>query len=415
MTCEIPLALYDAAMHEVARALPPRFDASDPAVRVNPYPVYARLRAAAPVCRGGPGQWVISRYTEVAALLNDRRLRNHFPERYYDFTVGSGPAGEFLQNIVLHQDEAKHKSFRRAMAHDFEARTMRNLRDRIARLADAMIVPALDTGFLEVVHDLARPLPTAFICEIIGIPLCDRREISSKTCAVGKAFAPRLSNEDRLAADKAIVYLREYIRDLLQHARGDDGFLSRFESCGSREAWTKAETLDNIIFLFFAGFETTTSLISTACVALVNSPEQLARVRCDSCLIPRAIEEFLRYDAPIQSRLRLVQEPVEIAGRLLKPGRLALLLLGSANHDERQFARPEELDVTRHPNPHLSFGAGEHHCLGATLARLECAIVLERLFFHFKRMEPAGSPVRDTDSPFRTYDRIPVTLGRTGS
>lgn len=399
----------DKSPHE----LPPKFDASDPTVQANPYPTYAQLREAGPVCRGGPGQWVVTRYADVAALLADPRLQNHFPAEYHRLSAGTGPAGEFVQRIVLYQDRPKHMRLRKMMALAFDPGTLRRLRAWISQLVERLLAPASDSGFLEAVNDVALPLPIMVVCEIMGIPPQDRAEIRPWAFDLGKAFAPGAKDENRAAADEAVLWLRRYVADLLGQRRRTpcDDLLSRMLAAEEGDdGVSHEEIVDNALFLFFAGFETTTSLISTGCAALLDHADQLARLRDDPALIPRAIEEFMRYDAPIQSRLRLVREPIHIGGRIIKPGRLLLLLLGSANHDERQFARPEELDVTRTPNPHVSFGGGDHYCLGAGLARLESAIVFEHLLRCFKHLEPAGEAIRSVESPLRTYERVPIAV-----
>jgi cytochrome P450 len=161
-----------------------------------------------------------------------------------------------------------------------------------------------------------------------------------------------------------------------------------------------------VIFLFFAGFETTMNLISGACAMLSQRPADFARLGRDRALVAPAVEEFLRYDAPFQTTLRCTLEPIEVGGQRINKGRVIVLLLGSANHDERQFADPERLDLARSPNPHLSFGGGIHHCFGAALARLEARIVLDRLLDRFARLEPAGDVVRR--ARFRSYVHVPL-------
>jgi cytochrome P450 len=203
-------------------------------------------------------------------------------------------------------------------------------------------------------------------------------------------------------------YLRALIRD--RPRRGDD-LLSRMLDPGDGgDRLSEEEVVDNVVFLFFAGFETTTSMIATGCAALLDHPDELARLREDRSLVSSAVEEFLRWDAPIQSRLRLVLDPIEVHGRTIRPGRALLLLLGSANHDERVFPDAGRLDVGRTPNPHVSFGGGFHHCLGAALARAEGVVVFERLLARFGRLEPGGQAARETESPFRTFSRIPIAV-----
>ncbi|MDM4784583.1 cytochrome P450 [Micromonospora sp. b486] len=168
--------------------------------------------------------------------------------------------------------------------------------------------------------------------------------------------------------------------------------------------------MDNVIFLFFAGFDTTTNLVATGCAALLSRPDVLARLRAEPELVPSAVEEFLRFDAPIQATARLTRAPIEVSGRRINANRLVVLLLAAANRDGRRFARPDELDIARTPNPHVSFSAGPHFCLGATLARLEGAAVFDRIARGLAGFEPAGAPVRRRHMSFRGYDHLPARV-----
>jgi cytochrome P450 len=400
-----------AALHE----LPPKFDASDPSVRENPYPTYARLRTAGRLCRGGPGQWVVTQYDDVAALLGDSRLQNKFPVDYHQLSAGTGPSSEFLERIMLHQDGPEHRRWRRMLMQYFDGAALRSLRARITELVDDLLAPASESGLLEAVEELALPLPAMVMFEILGVPLDHRKEIHFKVLEMGRAFSLTVTPENRAIANEAVTWLRRYTLEVLklrQQKPGDD-LISQMLTGDETPGRNIEEAVDNIVFLFFAGFETTSSVISTGCAALMNHAEQFRKLREDHSLVPRAVEEFMRYDAPIQSRLRYVQQPIEIDGRTIRPGRLLLLLLGSANHDEKQFHRPEELDVTRYPNPHLSFGGGHHYCLGAGLARLEAGIVFAQLVRRFRSLAPASPASRNLEGPFRSYDRIPMAVRPT--
>src|SRR5262249_52156547 len=139
---------------------------------------------------------------------------------------------------------------------------------------------------------------------------------------------------------------------------------------------TRDEVVDNLVFLLFAAYETTVQLIATGLVALLRHPRDMARLRADPSLFPGAVEEFLRYDSPVHSVVRLAREPVGVGGHPIRAGRVVHLFLAAANHDERQFDRPDELDILRSPNPHLSFGGGMHYCMGSALARLQAAVAI---------------------------------------
>ncbi|RJL27218.1 cytochrome P450 [Bailinhaonella thermotolerans] len=395
-----------------AAHLPPRFDPHDPGLHDDPYPVYARLREAGPLCRGGPAQWVVTRYDEVAALLSDPRLGAELPEAYHRLSAGPGPAGDFVQRIMLYKDRPAHVRLRRLMGQGFSPGAVRRLRGRIGELADGLLAPALEAGRMDAAEDLALPLPIMVVCELIGIPPGDRAEVRPRAFDLGRAIAASGDPAGREAADRAVVWLRDYIGGLLAERRVKprDDLLSRLLSAQEGDdRLTAGEIVDNVVFLFFAGFETTTSLLGTGCAALLGHPGVLDRLRDDPGLVPTAVEEFLRHDAPIQSRVRLVREPVTVGGRTLRPGRMLLLLIGSANRDERRFPDPDRLDPARSPNPHVSFGGGPHFCLGAALARAEGEIVFTRLARRVADIAPAGPPVR-SPGPLRAFTRLPVAL-----
>jgi cytochrome P450 len=390
----------------------PKFDLYDRAVISDPYPTYAALRDAGPLSRGGPGQWVVPRYADVSRLMTAHRLSGNFSGEYHRLTIGSGPASEFFQRVILNQDPPDHARVRRLMAQALTPSLARDLAPRIAELVDELLAPALDRQRFDAVSDLGYPLPLRVLGELVGIEAGDLAEVGRRAINIAKAFAAVLSPEDRVAAHDSVEWLYDYIAGLLakrHRARGDD-LLSRLltaEDNGDR--LSEPEIIENVIFILFAGFETTMSLIANGCKALLDQPDQLARLQADPTLVPTAVEEFLRVDAPIQVKLRVVLEPIHFGDRVLRPGRVVVLLLGSANHDERQYSHPERIDVGRYPNHHQSFGGGHHRCIGAALARAEAAAVFDRLARRVATLEPAGPAVRQMRPGFRIYDRLPIT------
>ncbi|MYT29256.1 MULTISPECIES: cytochrome P450 [unclassified Streptomyces] len=397
----------------VLRELLPRFDPLAPDVLDDPYPAYARLRATAPLCRMGPGSYGVTRHKDVATLLKDRRLGSEFPEAYHRASAGDGAAGAFFRRIVLYRDPPDHTRLRRLLGQAFSPRLVRSLEARIGGLVDRLLEPARDTGRFDAVTDLAFPLPVMVVCELMGLSAADRDLIRPRAVDLGKAFAAVVPEEDRSAADAAVTWLREYLDEVLaERARrpGED-LLSRMLAAEEAGATlSHAEIVDNAVFSFFAGFETTMNLLATGCAALLEHPGELARLRADRSQLPSAVEEFLRYDAPIQGTARLVREPVTVGDRTLRPGRVLVLLLGSANRDGEVFRDPDRLDIGRDPNPQVSFGGGMHHCLGAVLARLEGRVVFGRLLDTFAALEPDGPALRRTDSSFRAYGTVPVAV-----
>jgi cytochrome P450 len=291
---------------------------------------------------------------------------------------------------------------------------IRSLHGRMEELVDELLAPALDSGRLDAVADLALPVPVTVICELLGVPSADRDLVRPRAASLVKGFTTFVAREDRSEVHESVNWLRDYVGRLLEERRrcpGEDllSLLAAAEDDG--QSLTPDEIVDNAVFLFFAGFETTKNLIANACVAMLRHPDQAARLRRHPSLMPSAVEEFLRYDAPVQGAGRYTREPIEIGGRTIRQGRVLVLLLGSANHDERQFSDPARLDVGRQPNAHLSFGGGSHFCLGASLARVEGAIALGRLLERFATLEPAGDPVRLPLGNFRSYASVPIAAG----
>ena len=394
-----------------------RYDPLDPDVLENPYPTYKRLRDSGRLSRGGPGQWVATHYDDVAALLHDPRLSHEFPPEYRQFSLGNGPASEFFGRIILTREPPAHTRLRQIMSAAFSASIVRRLHDFIERLVAELLDPALDRGHLDAVADLAYPIPVLVICELIGSPPIDRHEIRPRATDLAKAFGTYVGDADRRAADAAVVWLRNYVALLLDERRkhpGDD-LLSQMLAGKGSDRLTPDEIVDNVVFMFFAGFETTMNVIATGCATFLQYPDAIARLRADASLMPTAVEEVLRYDAPIQSVTRLVLQPIQIGGQTIRPGRALVLILGSANHDERHFNRPELFDITRKPNMHVSFGGGIHHCLGALLARMEAAITFSTLIRRCSSLEPAGAATRRPSVGFRSYASIPLAIRPAGA
>jgi cytochrome P450 len=389
------------------------FDGMGLASLEDPYPVYAELRREGAVRRGGPAIWYVTRYAEVARLLRDRRLGAEFPARYHEFSLGSGPAAEFRRRIVLYRDPPEHTRLRQLMSKAFTPKFVPGLSAQIEEVVDDILSVGLDRGNLDLVEDLAYQLPVAVACELIGIPPVDRHAVRLRAVDLGQAFGVVVSDEDRQRADDAVVWLRDYVAGLIEERRRAPradlvSVLLKAEHSGDR--LTPEEITDNLLFAFFAGFETTVHLIGTGAVALLQHPRELERLRENPSLVPTAVEEFLRYDAPISGVARIVLETVEVDGQRIRPGRVLLLLLGSANRDERQFDEPDRLDVGRSPNHHLSFGGGIHHCMGAALARVETATAFSRLLARTRKFELLGEPEREASSRFRGYAKVPVSL-----
>ncbi|MCI4066444.1 cytochrome P450 [Micromonospora sp. R77] len=386
----------------------PQFDVRAPEVLDDPVPAYARLRAAGAVLPNGPGQWVVPRYREVAELLKDQRLTKTLPEAYYRYTVGDPELSGFLSGQNLGRRNALAA---KVLAGAFSPALVRRLDATMRQQVDDLLAPALAGGELDLVADVALPFPLAVICELLGVPPAERAELWPYAAQLVRAFSDIafLSDQDVGEAVAALRWLRGYLTDLLRRGTGGDDLLTRMAATeAGGERLTPQEIVDNAITVFYAGFETSMGMISNGMVALLRNPDQLARLRERPDLTAPAVEEMLRYEAPIQVTMRSPLEPIQVGGRNIRPGRVLYLLVGSANRDPEQFTDPDRFDIGRTPNPHLSFGAGVYRCVGAALARAEGVAVFDRLLATTRDIGFAGEPVRRPRFNFRTYDRVPL-------
>lgn len=367
----------------------------------DPYATYRDWREAGPLMDGLVG-WGVTRHAEVSALMKDPRMSHAFPVELLQFALGDGSMCDFQYNSVLNREGADHSRLRRLMHRAFTLPLVRKLRDHITELVDGLLDPMLDGEARDIVTDVAFPLPTAVICELLNISDADRDAVAVQAAGFG--------NPD--TGDATIDWLRGYIGDVLADrvADPDGDLLQRMLAAEEGEdRFSHAEIVDNAVLLFFGGFETTKHLITSGTAALLQFPDQQRLLWNQPELARSAVEEFLRFDTPVVNSPRLTTAPIEVGGRVIKEGRFVQLLLACANHDERAFARPDQLDITRDPNPHVSFGGGPHYCLGAMLARLEAEVVFARLAQRSVSIEAAGEPTRLVRG-FGTYSSVPIQL-----
>jgi cytochrome P450 len=411
------------------RLLTPRLDVFDPVIASDPYPVYARLRAEGALCRAGPATVAITRHSEATALLRDHRLGHGRPENMRPAMMvgGLGTADDvlgrvlsaarpdpYLAHLVSAQDPPEHTRVRRllakALGHGVWSRLEQVARSEFTGLLDV----ALDRGRADMVRDVALPLQTRVAGELLGVPETDRAEVARHAAELGRVIILiPFAGAAHDSGEREARWLRDYVSDLLRRRRTRPGgdLLSRLAAVRTGDTrLSDDEIVDNAVFLFFAGFETSVHLLAGGVAALLAFPGEFARLRADPGLAALAVEEFLRYDAPLQWVSRTTKDVVDVGPTRLKPGRFVLILLGSANRDERTFAAPDRLDIARHPNPHLSLGGGAHHCLGAVLARAQGTAVFGQLARRCAAIESAGGPRRRPHPNVRGYLELPVAL-----
>jgi cytochrome P450 len=385
---------------------------SAPAFLADPYPVFARFREEAPVHWVDAWNcWLITRGSDIDATIRDTR-RFKSADRVTR-VIESAPGFSYERLGALHEnfrvgmaqtDPPDHTRVRGLVASAFTPRRIESLRGRIQNLVDGMIdaVVARGEGRIELVGELAFPLPAIVISEMAGFPVADKDRFRDWTWRINQFFF-RSGSVDAAHGDDAnlaILEARGWIRPLLEERRRvphDDllGALIAAEDEGSR--LTEAELLSTAITLFLGGHETTTGLIALGMNALVRHPDQLALLRERPDLVDGAVEEMLRYDAPFQMNLRMLTEDVELGGETLREGDLVRQALGSANRDPERFEDPNAFLVARPPKRHLSFGLGPHFCIGAPLARLQAQIAVATLVRRLPglRLDAAADPAPD--------------------
>ncbi|HSK03715.1 MAG TPA: cytochrome P450 [Kofleriaceae bacterium] len=396
------------------------FNPFSPEFRANPYAQYAALREAGAVIQVPFGGWMVTRYEPVDRVLRSSAFRT--PRGYREAGDPAGPpryapAGKLSLHRrlwLLFQSGDSHARLRKLIMKVFTPRAVRALAPSIEALVGELLAPALERGTMEVIGDLAYPLPATVICELLGVPAADRDLNRTWAAAVAATLEPVCSDAQIEAAEAAMLEWDAYIRELLAARRRTPGeaLLDAMLAVEEDDArLSEDEIAANATFLFLAGHETTTNLIGNGLLALLRHPDQLAKLRGEPGLVENAIEELLRFDSPVQLAPRVALERIEIEGVTLEPEVPILLALACANHDPRRFERPDDLDVTRADPKPLSFGGGAHYCVGAALARLESKYAFEQLVTRTRRIELAADQVTWRPSfSLRGLVALPIAL-----
>jgi cytochrome P450 len=287
------------------------------------------------------------------------------------------------------------------------------MRPHIAELVGSYLDAIAGARDVDLVADLAAPLPVTVICEMLGIPESDRDQLRAWTHAATVLIDPGDNMAEYVPANEAVQAFDDYLTAVIaeRRARPTDDLLSALvlaEEEGDR--LSRQELVSMVTLLFGAGHETTVNLIGNGMRAFLDNPDQWRRVVEDPSLVPSAVEEMLRYDSPVQLTGRNVTEDVELEGDTLRRGQQVTVVLGAANRDPDVFADPDRFDVGRNDNRHLAFGGGIHHCLGAPLARIEAQEAVAALAARFPSLEPAGEPVRRETINLRGLASLPVAI-----
>lgn len=385
----------------------------------NPHELYGRLRADHPVREvilpRGIKVWLVTRYDDVRAVLTDATVskdmlsavplleRHSMSDEPQSFEAEMGLAGH-----MLNSDPPEHTRLRALVNKAFTARRVKQMRGRVERAADELLDAMAAHDEVDLMSAYAFPLPTTVICELLGVPHQDKDEFRDLSVTMTSA-----ARHEQMAA--AAIKMADYLTRLVgsKRERPVDDLLSALVHARCDDDRLSESELRSMAFLLLvAGHETTVNLIGNGMLALLRDPDQHARLRADPDRVPQAVEEFLRYDGPVNlATIRFTDEPVEYSGVTIPAGEVVLVSLIGANRDPGRYPDPQRFDPDRDTSGHLAFGYGIHHCLGAPLARLEADVAFRTLLARFPDMALAGAPGQYRESTLiHALTALPVRL-----
>lgn len=385
----------------------------DPAYRDDPYPFLRHLREVEPVHETPLGVWRLTRYADVVRLLRETPCGVRTTDGLLPGIDESEVGRQRL--FMLQQDPPTHTRLRRLVSRAFTPRAVERMRDEIRRIVDECLDRVQGKGAMDVIADLALPVPSTVICEMLGVPVGDRERFTVWTAEATHGLAAAIAPPEIVARARAAgEALSAYFSELIEERRSNlsDDLLSnliRAEEEGDR--LSPGELISQAIGLLIAGFETTIGLIGNGVRALLLHPDQLAKLRSKPELIGSAVDECLRFDGPITLTARILHADAEFGGKTIPKNASVWAMLAAANRDPEVFRDPDRFDVERSENHHVAFGGGAHFCLGSHLAHLEGEIAIGSLVRRFSDLELESEAVEWGRSLFRVPARLPISFG----
>jgi unspecific monooxygenase len=392
----------------------------------DPYPVYTRLREESPVFYDETWELTFfSRHPDVSSILKDReRFGRDFrhrldvdevdPDLYRRIYPPQWPTWtRYIRESFIDLEPPRHTRLRGLVSKAFTRRSSEAFGPRLEAAADQILNGALDAGSLDVIEEFATPIPVAMIADLMGIPAEDHGQLLEWSHKIVKVFDLNVTEADGEAAEVATRSFVAYLQSLVEERRrnrGDDLISSMLEVEESGDTLTDEEVVGTAILTLNAGHEATVHAIGNSLLALARRPDDYRKLHSGEVSVGSAVDELLRFDSPLQMFERWVLEDTEVAGFPLRQGEKVGLLFGSANHDGAVFADGEGLDLARSPNPHLSFGAGLHHCVGAPLAKVELEAALGRFAARVAAIELVEVGTRISSLVFRGVEHLTVTV-----
>ncbi len=381
------------------------FDPYSLLLQDDPYPVYQQLRETCPVLHNSELEfWALSRYDDVKTALLQPRVYSSM--RSLGEVSASDPSLRMPMMVVL--DPPRHDELRALVNRAFTPRRIADLEARIRVITTELIDAFREQGRCDLWRDLAAPLPTIVIAELLGVPPEDREMFKEKSTSIASSVGPASTGPGARAAFDLAAYLAKVFEEKRKRP-GDDLMSALLVAEIEGQRLTPPELVGFALLLLIAGNETTTNLISNGAVLLDRFPFQRVRLQANLGQIHDAVEEFLRFDPPVQGVERILTEDVVVRGEKLRKGEKVFLLLAAANRDE-QWLDPDRFDIARNPNPHLSFGIGIHFCLGASLARLEARVAFAEILTRLPDFRVSGPTERLRSGIFRGLLSVPLAF-----
>jgi len=390
----------------------------DPEVLANPYPLYHRLRSEDPVL-WDPflHAWVVTRYKDVVTVFQ-RFSANRTPTPQQLTTLGLSalkPLAQVMVHQMLFLDPPAHTRVRGLASKAFTPRRVEVLRSHIQDITDSLLDAVQARGHMDVIADLAYPLPAIVTAEMLGVPTSDWKQLTAWSADFAQVLGNFQHNPDHASKvihsrEEMSVYFRTAIRENEHHPReGLINALMTAELDGDR--LSEEEVVANTIVTMVGGQETTTNLIGNGILTLLRHPDQLEKLRADLSLIPSAVEELLRYESPSQHTARLAPDDVELGGKLIRKRQAVIAVMGAANRDPERFPDPDRLDICRQDNRHVAFAWAGHFCFGASLARIEGQIAFATLLRRMPGLKMVPGPVTWRENlGLRGLTALPVTF-----
>jgi pimeloyl-[acyl-carrier protein] synthase len=372
----------------------------DPAIIANPYPLYRQLREQDPV-HWDPllHKWVVTRYAEALTVLHHFSARCAVtPQQLGTLGLSSlTPLSEVLVRQMLFMDAPAHGRIRGLASQAFTPRRVASLRAQIQAITDQLLDAVESQGHMEVLGDLAYPLPAMVNAQLLGVPPAHWHQLTRWSSVFAEVlgnfqYSPHRARQVLQSVEEMSAYFLAAVRECQQHPR--EGLISALvaaEVDGDR--FTEEEVVANSILTMVGGQETTTNLIGNGLLTLLRHPDQLERLRAEEALLPSAVEELLRFESPSQQTTRLAPEETELGGKLIRKGQTVMVVMGAANRDPERFPDPDRLDLGRQDNRHLAFGWASHFCFGAPLGRLEGQIVLSTVLRRLPNLKLVPGPL----------------------